>query len=280
MNSRMRGVVSCFYARVSKLYSSSVLFLKLRDVIPSNLNILSELEPQANLSFGTLSNYMRVQTTSLRYPGGMGFSRTQHHFIKFLIHGTGAIREYYQIHQPLCPLGMHFLSCDGFKHPTAASASLTLQVPWAYATEAEGEDGLSPDHGQQAFGPVSDRKLRLEMRRLKSAFMSISRFGLFFSDGTFRLPQGYYLEDDKAPNSTKVFLVVSGKHRVAVLSHLGWKAIPVAFSQAFPRVVKISQLTEWPGVADKRFTPFEAEAIFRAYFRPIDTPLRPAKCQK
>ena len=80
-------------------------------------------------------------------------------------------------------------------------------------------------------------------------------------------PSGYFLVDDTNSSLTQRFLITSGYHRVAVLSHLGYLDFLVRLNARVPRQIRISEIDEWPGVTSGIFSKELASKIFYSYFR-------------
>jgi len=94
--------------------------------------------------------------------------------------------------------------------------------------------GLSKDAGYQMSGPVSRELLLLEQYRLRHIMASISASG-WNPDGFSGNIRGFFLTygDDY------VFILNSGRHRAAALSHLGWQHLPVVFHPFGTRLVRV-----------------------------------------
>lgn len=241
-------------------------YLQLRNIIPQ-VEKGGLLLPDDNLHFGNSTNFMLIESEKLIYQGGMQFTSSGHPFLRFYSQGRDSLALFYEDFQPRCPLERHYLKCVNSGHSHRKGITQLLDIPWAQIPQNfSGEMGLSAHHGHQGFGPVSERKLSLEIQRLRSVLVSIEKFG-FQPAGTNRLPRGYFLEDDESLPKRRIFLVGNGQHRVSALIYLGWKKIPVAFLQGSPRIIRISQIKQWPGVVSGRFKENQARAIFGSYFR-------------
>ena len=123
-----------------------------------------------------------------------------------------------------------------------------------------GEMGLGPEHGVSYFGPVSDKKLQLERKRLDETCKSIVNKG-YLPDRHGDI-SGYFLRRE----SEFRFKVRGGKHRAAVLTHLGLEKLPVRMKPGWPRVIDRAHSAEWPlvqsGLVDEKL----ALAIFDRHF--------------
>jgi len=135
--------------------------------------------------------------------------------------------------------------------------------PWDLTQiKLAGEKSLSHSHGNQAFGPVSPRKLELEYNRLVKAFHSIRKNGYGPHNGDDGEITGYFLKDSEDYR----FMIRSGYHRTAVLSVLGYKKIRATFSKYCNRKISIKDIHNWPQVKNGLFDKKIAEMIFMRYF--------------
>tara|TARA_Y100000590_G_scaffold229380_1_gene258755 strand:- start:40970 stop:41770 length:801 start_codon:yes stop_codon:yes gene_type:complete len=209
----------------------------------------------SQVKYSTEGFVMNIPSEKIRYYGGIAFSEEQHHFIQFYYKGIKALERFYQSHKPKNIFQRHYINKE-FKNSES--------LPWLYESFDldKSEHGLDMiSHGHQAFGPVSNAKIRLESKRLTKILKSIRKVGYDISHG---LPRGYFLIDT---NGSWVFHVVGGKHRMAALIYLGWKNIPCQLEPCFPRTVYIKGIDEWPGVRSEDFSEQDAREIFYSYFR-------------
>jgi hypothetical protein len=201
-----------------------------------------------------------VPLDKVRYPGGRRYTVDEHHFLQYYDGGLPALRRFYEQHQPRDMVEAHFLpTTGGTKLPKCASG-----VPWfrePERAEGKGEWGLGPEHGVQAYGPVSERKLKLEAARLDAVLASIRKHG--FRPDLGGRPMGYFL---LRRSGAWAFVIRVGFHRVAAMAHLGHGSIEVVFHPAMPRCIDEADVAEWPMVRDGVMRPEEALAIFAQYF--------------
>lgn len=211
---------------------------------------------------------MLIESEKLVFQGGIKFTSSRHPYLRFYSGGRNELARFYKDYQPRCPSEKHFLKCDTHGHShNNKGRSWIKDIPWEQAPQNfSGDLGISPRHGHQSFEPAPARKADLQAKRLRRVLGSIEKFG-FQPDGTNRLPRGYFLEDDEFSPKRKIFYIVGGQHRVSALVYLGWQKIPVCFQPGVPRIIRISQIKEWPGVVSGRFSENQARAIFGAYFR-------------
>ena len=197
---------------------------------------------------------INISKDRVKYSGGLAVNYIQNHFLRYYANGQSELREFYNSHQPKTIFQQHFID--------SSETKVTKFLPWVWKTSSntEGEHGLPKNDGNQAWGPVSQRKLQLEISRLKNSINSIRKNGYIIPEG---FPRGYFLISE----NDWVFHVVGGKHRTAALIHLGWDFIPVSLEPDWPALVYVKDVSNWPGVSDGTYTQQEAVNIFNAYFR-------------
>jgi hypothetical protein len=211
------------------------------------------------LNYVTGAPVIVVPLDRIRYADGRRYAVEEHHFLQYYEAGLPALRRFYERHQPANVFEAHFL-------PTPAGTSPPeTDVPWLTrfeARELRGDGGLGPEHGDQAYGPVSERKLRLEAARLDAVLTSIREHGFRSDRGGH--PSGYFMI---RCSGGWVFALREGFHRVAAMAHLGYGSIEVVFTPGVPRVVEEADVADWPlvraGVVDAN----DALALFSQYFR-------------
>ena len=224
----------------------------------------TELDFGSFLRFGTGDNISRVPIKNLRYIGGRSFLNEQHHFTRFFKDGELALSRFYEIHQPKNVLEEHFV----YDKVLMESPPPVGLLPWrSHKLEyLEDAGGLSASHGHQFHGPASRKKVLLEAKRLTNVLESINKYG-YLPQNFDGYPRGYLLENDTNSPPTQRFLITSGMHRVAALSHLGFSDILVGLNGSVPRQIKISEINKWPGVQSGIFPKELAYKIFYSYFR-------------
>ena len=133
--------------------------------------------------------------------------------------------------------------------------------PWA----PEPAGSLSPGH--QYHGPTSEAKLDYETWLLESLRRSISKRGLVQGyDFHQPLPRFQLLVDDVSSPTPDWRVLVQGSHRVAVLAHLGWEAVPLLPTLSVPREIRLSDVAEWPAVVDGDYSKDAARLYFLGFF--------------
>lgn len=199
---------------------------------------------------------MHVRVDLLRMQGAFDFG-AGHPFRQALAKGPDALTEFYDKTQPRTIAEYYGLSA------TMVGADIPpWELPW-YGREARrappGELELGPEHGVSFYGPCTSEKVALELRRLEELKDSIGSYG--YDPDAYGDIEGYVLRD----RSQCSFFVRGGKHRAAVLAHLGHEFIPVAFRQRFPRLIDAAQAEVWPLVRSGKMSAEFAQEILHAY---------------
>jgi hypothetical protein len=121
------------------------------------------------------------------------------------------------------------------------------------------------DHGCNFCGPVSKIKLGIEVERLYAIMKSIGRNGYRrhdFADGDIRVDVLVH------PSGDWRWFVKSGQHRVAVLSALGFKEIPIRVEA----IVCRDEVDVWPHVLAGNYSRKMALRVFDNIFFGIGAP--------
>lgn len=179
-----------------------------------------------------------VPVNLLRMQGAIPYG-PQHPFVRALAEGEVALEEFYAAVQP-----RHLADYYGLGEDARRGADLPpWEMPWhlrRVRVPPPGEAGLGAEHGVSFYGPATPAKRALEMARLGSAAASVRERG--YDPDTHGDIEGYAMRN----GGDVVFFVRGGKHRAAVLAHLGWQHIPVAFRPSLPRLVDAAQAESWP----------------------------------
>lgn len=182
-----------------------------------------------------------------------------HPFVAALQEGSERLRWFYRRFRPTTVEAMHMQQPPDDSAPSLAE----WELPWLLADprrSPRGEKGLSNVHGVSFYGPASDDKIALEYRRLVALRDSIARSGYQpDEDGDVR---GHFMRR----GSELKFFVRGGKHRTAVLAHLGFDQIPVTFKGNWPRCVDIRDSADWPLVRLGEISEAGARALYDTYF--------------
>ncbi|TVP77654.1 MAG: hypothetical protein EA353_09900 [Puniceicoccaceae bacterium] len=203
-----------------------------------------------------------VPADRLRYPDGRGYNLDEHHFLQYYRGGLHTLRQYYASHQPA-----NLFEYFGIETPETLAVD-GYDPPWFDESQINSpgdEKGLSREHGNQGFGPVSEEKLRLEAARLDRVLMSIRDRGFRPEMGGYI--RGYFM---LRPNGEWVFTIREGLHRTAALVQLGAREIDVRFHQAYPRFVEEADARAWPMVKNARVSEEAALGMFSQFFRPSE----------
>lgn len=197
---------------------------------------------------------------------GQSFTTEHNHYVRYLETGFDDFVAFYRSHQPETALQAHFI---GETLPGPAGANM-FDFPWQPAPLAETD---TPIRDPESFGPASDLELATEAARLDRVLHSVKKYGFlerYGGDWRGRITGRVFVHD----NGDFRVGIICGKHRAAVLAHLGWNLIPVRHQVGF-HPVRLSDLAQWPGVVDGRFAPETARAMFEALFRPAHQQLLP-----
>jgi hypothetical protein len=119
---------------------------------------------------------------------------------------------------------------------------------------------LGIEHGAKV-GPVSIEKGQLEFRALTRLTESILSQGYIRNDGPRGDIRGWILINRAGDVR---YVVRSGKHRIAVLTALGFESVPLRI--CFARVPRLSEVDRWPHVIDGLFTREQAEVFSQRVF--------------
>jgi hypothetical protein len=199
---------------------------------------------------------------------GRGLSPEQNQFVRYFAEGLPSLRRFYELHQPTNQMEANFLDPEKsgkfipVRYPN-------LRNPWSFQTQYQGEAGLDAHHGIQSFGPISEKKLAFEQKRLDSIRTQVQNRGfLKLSDRDFIFFSFLLIRDDEPQVLDYRVSVRWGFHRTSLLASLGWPIIPMmAFPNQPLREVRLSQASEWPGVLDGTFSLEAARAYFLSQFR-------------
>lgn len=124
-------------------------------------------------------------------------------------------------------------------------------------SQTEGDWSFDRD-GFQYHGPVSDRKGRLEYRRLTGIYERLKVDGYDRSLGHAHFLVLRRGDEFRFLNSG------SGNHRTAAMAALGRKTIPATFQK--DHIVEVEMAEYWPQVRDGLWTKTNAEAYFHHLF--------------
>ncbi|MGI9351696.1 MAG: hypothetical protein ACR2O3_09055 [Rhizobiaceae bacterium] len=201
----------------------------------------------------------KLPVERLRYSGGISYFHDVHPMRIYYKQGVDALRQYYAKHQPSDILEKHFLTSTRRDGISEGGVPWVIDPPEKLVVVAE--KGLEAEqHGVQHFGPVSEKKLLLEQSRLDLVRSSLESAGY---QAKFGFSTGYFLENDK---KDWVFVITGGQHRVAAMIDLGFTHAPAQFHSAQPRIIRQSEISQWPMVRNGSLTEAEAQGIFESFF--------------
>ena len=199
-----------------------------------------------------------IPVDKLVMQGGFNYAN-KHPFVDALNYGRNTLEEFYRDVQPKDIASFYNLS----KQELVGEDLPAWEIPWYFRslrTAPRGEEGLDSSHGVSFYGPVSEKKINLEMSRLNSTLISIKKEG--YNPNKYGDISGYVMFF----NGMSRFFVRGGKHRAAVLSYLGEKYIPVVFKENFPRLIDVSKADFWPLVLNNMMSKDLAIKIASKYF--------------
>jgi hypothetical protein len=149
----------------------------------------------------------------------------------------------------------------------AASPEKCVEIRQKIIENANHEHGCDASYmeGSSLWGKVSMRKGSLELKRLIMAYENIKKQG-FKIDYTGRNNVEViflYAENDW------VYIVISGNHRMAALSALGYETVPVQLCTKYGLggVLKFEDARYWPAVINGILSESEAKKVFKRMFR-------------
>jgi hypothetical protein len=174
--------------------------------------------------------------------GGFAYG-PDHPFCRALSEGPQALSSFYDLFQPAdladayAPKTKHLVGSD----------LPAWELPWRFRENRSpppGEKGLSVRHGVAFWGPCSEEKVALEYRRLSKTLESVERSGYLPSN--YGDIEGHFMTDGQ----NTVFTVLGGKHRAAVLAHLGYDTIQIRIRPGLLSVIDARAVNDWPMVSN------------------------------
>lgn len=195
----------------------------------------------------------------LRMQGGFAYEH-DHPFVKALSEGAPVLSRFYASFSPENLAGMYRIPAAG----RTGEALPPWELPWVMRrrrTAPGGERGLPPEHGVSFYGPASREKVAMEYRRLCKTTERIRRRG--YLPDRYGDIEGHLLTDGK----DACFFVRGGKHRAAVLVHLGYERLPVLIRRTWPPVVDSRTANFWPLVEAGEMDIGLARDILDVYLR-------------
>ena len=114
------------------------------------------------------------------------------------------------------------------------------------------------EDGHKFFGPVSERMLQVEYKRLTSTFDSIQKEGFY----NYEKLRGVLLINQ---DTIKVD-IIGGMHRLSALLALDYDAIPVYIEMNKNRIIKNEECKNWHHVKSGLYNEEQALEIFDINF--------------
>lgn len=200
---------------------------------------------------------VELPVAMLRSQGGFTYG-ADHPFCRGLSGGEAALTQFYGGFQPAQIAALYAPS-----RARETGADLPAwELPWRARMVRKpppGEKGLGAGHGLAFWGPCSPQKVALEHRRLTGTLASIQRRG--YDPDRHGDIEGQLMTDGKRV----AFMVLGGKHRAAVLAHLGHSHIPVRLRPGLMAVIDARAVADWPLVSNGTMSHALALAILDIY---------------
>jgi hypothetical protein len=206
-----------------------------------------------------------VPVEKIRTETAIALTAEQHPFVRYFRDGRDSLNRFYNLHRPNNSGELLFLGVwrddVGRLATTVTGGEQFRLTPWS-----RGYWDLSYKQNQW-FGPANHQKLSREASQLDRAKLSLEKHGLWMA---YESPEPNFFElliNDLSggPDDFRV-TQGEGKHRASFLAYSGWPMIPMS-PQHPSQEVRLSDVENWPGVLDGRFTKEEARAFFLAFFR-------------
>lgn len=209
-----------------------------------------------------------VETEKIRL-WGRALTPQQNQHVRYFENGVYSYRRFFELHQPQNQFEAIMLDATKVGGGFFPVRFPKDRKPWSFEHEFLGEGPLDASNGTQAHGPVSEKKLLWEKKRLDTIRDSVEKSCFRRFDGKDFIRFGELLLDDSQPGPPDYRVcLVGGAHRASLLAYLGWPTVPMMPEPTWPfREVCLSDLPRWPGVLDGTFSEEAARAYFLAHFR-------------
>ena len=194
-------------------------------------------------------------------PGGHQYTPKHHPFMMALECGKDSLVNFYSTFSPRNIIEMYGIKRDGLHGEDLPP----WEIPWLLRQRVppSSEEGLACEHGVSFFGPATQDKIDLEMRRLNSVSKSIKAKG--YRPKINNHIEGHFLKHGDEYR----FFVFGGKHRASVLGLIKDGRVPVRVRASLPRVIDRRDSANWPLVKNKSMSEQLALKVFDAYFKII-----------
>lgn len=215
----------------------------------------------ARFPVSIFKNPLTITAKILLENSGNSLERAEDYLCKYYKNlSFGSVNELYEIEVP----------------KLSSISSSTYFLPWYHKMPANSVE-------DRAFiFPIRRELVRKKVEKINNIIVSIDKFGYDperFKDRKGGFITGYSLLDSKG---NKRFYVVSGNHRVACLSAIGFEKIPIIFEKTryfkerdkvlfgwdeLPDTICESSVETWPSVKSGFLDKEEALKIFKVYMR-------------
>ena len=171
------------------------------------------------------------------------------------------LRDFYTRYTPSVESGFLPVHDD----PGWSSTKECYRPPWGGGREVTFSDWF-----EHWVGPKSDEAIKYNFELLEGLRAKIQSEGYL----PWAYPDGFINVCALELDSRDVrYIVISGKHRAAVLSHLGYQSVWVRFLPSrssypgkMPNRIKLSDIDNWERVDSGAFTREDAGKFFESYF--------------
>ena len=208
------------------------------------------------------SPILHLPANMLVMPGGHSFISEESPFSIALMSGLNKLTEFYCKFAPKNIVEMYGLKFKGLRGENLPP----WEIPWLLRNRVppSAEMGLGIEHGVSFYGPASDKKIMLEMKRLESIVKSIKKISYCPKiDGHI---EGFLMQNEGEFR----FFVLGGKHRTAALIFLGKERVPVRIRATMPRVIDRKCSSHWPLVKSGVMDEGLALKVFDSYFNCLE----------
>lgn len=205
-----------------------------------------------------------VSLSKVRSKYALGITKEQNILVRYLTYGFVDLSRFYALHQPSTLSQLFFLP-EGTLVDAPISAKTRI---WPWAPRPLRDSRVGP-------GPVKKSLAVKTSRRINKTLRSVEKRGYFVTKTDN--PSYFLLTDDVLSGDNDYRVVLKrGNHRIAILSYLGWKRVPLSpIDYLTCPEVCLSDIDRWPGVVDGTFSRDSAERLFLAFFRDEHKPLLP-----
>lgn len=257
--SRLNKIIGKFSCEIRKKPSFFGYYLQRYDTVPKW--ILSE------------NGVFTVPIEKLRSPHFFSYAPCGWHYYtetlkQFVENPALSLKEsilysYYQTFKPHTLYDVFTLLCPGLDVDKMMRSlpALALRDFWTLDGSPKEIAFNFISEESQLFGPISDRYSEEQMIRCVTAYKLIKKHGYIpekFEDGYLG---GFFL----VKGDDYRFVVMSGKHRLAALSLLGYSQIKVRCAYKL-KILDIEKIDNWPTIKNSLFTKCFLKSLFLKSF--------------